>query len=522
MPDAKIKKIPSKLSSEDKKKVASQGILIAFPDAHDPYNKPQGWVTRPGPITNLLSKYTYKIINLLLLPQLMPNIDSLLPAIKQIAPHSEIQVTDCSDFFKATPMEMLTFLRAKFIKIRSDFPEEEINICLGGITYPALHASILSLCMAGELPCRIITVRPSRILASPISQFEETDFSANFISSSQERVGFFSGDSLALNANLKNAEQFGIVGTRTSLGDIIDTCSLLAPSSFPILILGETGTGKGLFAKYIHSVSGRPKDSFVEINCAAIPENLVESVLFGHKRGAFTGAVTDQVGKFVQANGGTLFLDEIGDMPMQAQAKILRVLEDGVVDVLGAEKTIKVDVKIIAATNYDLQERIQENKFRADLYYRLNLGEVHIPPLRERAQDICGIALRILKRVNATLPFPKILTTAALGVLEKREWKGNIRELENVLERTLLVSPKLIIGSDDILFSGIRESSIVYKTSWEPGILIEDYLQAVRQDAFEQALEISNGNQSAAARLLGVSHQAINQFVAKKKIESLS
>lgn len=272
--------------------------------------------------------------------------------------------------------------------------------------------------------------------------------------------------------------------------------------------------GKGLLARYIHALSGRPMDRFISVNCAAIPESLAESVLFGHKKGAFTGAVADQEGKFDAADGGTLFLDEIGELSLPIQAKILRAVEDGIIDPIGSKKTHKVNVRLICATNRNLAQFVDEGKFRADLYYRLNVGEVHVPPLRRRREDIGRIVLHVVSRINATLPLPKIFTRMALKVLENYDWPGNIRELENVLERTLRLSPKNMIDAEDVLFpdaeNGMRDTAL---NQWHPGIPLDEYLGNLRQEAFRHALMLSGGNRCAAAKLLGISPQAVGKYL---------
>ena len=231
--------------------------------------------------------------------------------------------------------------------------------------------------------------------------------------------------------------QLGIVGDHLAMRKTLETAATLANSTAPILVLGETGTGKELFAKFIHQLSGRMLDRFVPLNCAAIPKDLVESILFGHKRGAFTGARNDQVGKFDQADGGTLFLDELAELPIPTQAKLLRVLQDGVVEPLGAKKPHKVKIRLIAATNQNVRKAIRQGRFREDLYYRLNVGEITLPSLHDRRSDIPKLALHVLDRVNATLKKSKRLSPDALRRLQQHSWPGNVWDLENVIERSM-------------------------------------------------------------------------------------
>jgi transcriptional regulator with PAS, ATPase and Fis domain len=293
----------------------------------------------------------------------------------------------------------------------------------------------------------------------------------------------------------------------------------LAPSSVPILLLGETGTGKELFARYIHRLSGRPAERFVPINCAALPQELVESMLFGHKRGAFTGAISDQKGKFDMADGGTLFLDELAELPLPTQAKLLRVLQDGVIEPLGSPGAHQVDVRVIAATNQDLQHAIRHRKFREDLYYRLNVGEIHLPPLRERRSDISKIALHVLDRVNAGLRRPRRLTPGALSRLQRHAWPGNVRDLQNVIERSLRLATKDVLETDDLLISEpiMALDPLARLPEPEEGFSLEEYLTSARKQLILRALERADGNQSAAARLLGISPQAVHKFLMKNR-----
>jgi len=218
--------------------------------------------------------------------------------------------------------------------------------------------------------------------------------------------------------------------------EIFELLDLAAPTDATVLLLGETGTGKELIARAIHRNSPRREGPFVVVNCAAIPETLLESELFGHERGAFTGAANRKIGRFALAHGGTVFLDEIGELPIPIQAKILRVLQFKEFEALGSNHTHKVDVRIIAATNRSLTDEVREGRFREDLYYRLNVGEIRLPPLRDRRSDIPPIALNILDRINAHLRRPKRLAPKALTRLQAHVWPGNVRDLENVLERS--------------------------------------------------------------------------------------
>ena len=232
-----------------------------------------------------------------------------------------------------------------------------------------------------------------------------------------------------------------IIGSSTPIQRIKDTIKRVAPTDARVLITGEAGTGKELVAKWIHHQSGRQDGPMVEVNCAAIPGELIESELFGHEKGSFTGATKQRIGKFEQANGGTLFLDEIGDMSLSAQAKVLRALQENRISRVGGDRSIPVDVRVVAATNKDLLQQIEESEFREDLYHRLSVILIHLPPLRERREDIAPIASHFCDQLSQRNGMPtKTFSPDALDRLAHYEWRGNVRELRNVIERLLILS----------------------------------------------------------------------------------
>jgi two-component system, NtrC family, nitrogen regulation response regulator NtrX len=241
------------------------------------------------------------------------------------------------------------------------------------------------------------------------------------------------------------------VGRSFAIRAVIDKIDKVGGTPARVLITGENGTGKELVARAIHRNSTRANKAFVEVNCAAIPGELIESELFGHMKGSFTGAVADRAGKFEQADGGTLFLDEIGDMSVNAQAKVLRVLQDGVVTRIGSAKPVKVDVRVLSATNKNLEEEITAGRFREDLFYRLNVVPIHIPPLRERREDIPLLASHFVRTLSERegVP-PRVLDPSAVDVLTSMDWPGNVRELRNTLERLLILSSGPRISVADV------------------------------------------------------------------------
>ena len=251
------------------------------------------------------------------------------------------------------------------------------------------------------------------------------------------------------------SRRHAMVGSSPALQTTRELIAKVAPTNARVLITGENGTGKELVARALHADSARRDQPFVEVNCAAIPSELSESELFGHVKGSFTGAFADRAGKFEQADGGTLFLDEVGDMALPAQAKLLRVLQEGVVTRIGGSKAIEVDVRVLAATNKDLGLEIAEGRFREDLLYRLNVVEIDVPPLRERREDIPELVEHFTQQITAAGGMPgKRFGDDAVRRLQQRNWPGNIRELRNVVERALILSPgKLVTAADiDLLF----------------------------------------------------------------------
>lgn len=310
---------------------------------------------------------------------------------------------------------------------------------------------------------------------------------------------------------------------------VIKQASKLAVTELPALILGETGTGKEVLATAIHAASNRSNKPLKTINCGALPENLVDSILFGHVKGAFTGADKDHAGLFEQANGGTLFLDEVGELTPAVQVKLLRALQQGEITRVGGSKTIRVDVRIIAATHRPLSRMMAEGVFREDLFYRLAVGVIEMPPLRDRREDIPLLVEQILAEINATfakLPdySSKKISSSAIKFIESQSWPGNIRALWNCLNRAVLWAE-----GDEITDHDIQQATIaVEKTdSSAPGVPnlvagfdVQQYIDAIKEKYVLAALEKSGGNLSKAAKLLGLAnHQTLSNWIKKLGIE---
>jgi two-component system response regulator AtoC len=315
----------------------------------------------------------------------------------------------------------------------------------------------------------------------------------------------------SLQAELSRWTDREVVAESPAMRKVMELASRVAPHSTTVLITGESGTGKEVIARAIHRMSPRSGRRFVAINCAAIPENLLESELFGHARGAFTGATADKPGLFEEADGGTLLLDEIGELPSALQAKLLRVLEEGEIRRVGEAKNRKVDVRVLAATARNLEAEVRQGRFREDLYYRINVMRIHLPPLRQRPEDIEALARLFLQRAGERSGRVLTLTPAAMAALKAHPWPGNVRELENAVERAAVLSPDGRIGPAELWPSaehtGGAETSGADTVS-RPTTLREAVDEAQRA-AIRRALDACGGNRAQAARLLGISQRSL-------------
>ncbi|MBL4889745.1 MAG: sigma-54-dependent Fis family transcriptional regulator [Candidatus Lindowbacteria bacterium] len=297
-----------------------------------------------------------------------------------------------------------------------------------------------------------------------------------------------------------------IVGESAAIQKVTDQISRVANQPATVLITGETGTGKEIVARAIHASSQRVSGTFAVVNCGAIPENLVESELFGHLRGSFTGATRDRKGQFEMANGGTIFLDEIGEMSLDVQTRLLRALQERTITPVGSSKEVKVDVRVVVATNRELNKEVEEGNFREDLFYRINVFPIEVPPLRDRKDDIPLLIAHLLRRFCTD---PPEVSPEALEILIKHDWPGNVRELENALERGLIMSGESKILPEHLpnLNGGIQTKA---QLAWELEIPEEGIdLEKIEQRLLGLALEKANGNQSKAARLLNITRSAL-------------
>lgn len=307
-----------------------------------------------------------------------------------------------------------------------------------------------------------------------------------------------------------------IIGESKSMRAVLRQILKVAPTDATVLITGESGTGKEVFAQSIVRHSQRREKPFIAINCAAIPPGLLESELFGHEKGAFTGATAAKKGKFEQADTGTLFLDEIGDMPMETQAKILRALESGSCEHVGGSKTIFFDVRLIAATNKDFHEMIEKGEFREDLYHRLNVFPIHLPPLRKRREDIPILASHFLEKFGPNLQ----LSSEALQLLLGGQWQGNVRELRNVMERAAVLAEDGIILPKHLAGHVAQKSPVTQEDlEFEEAMDLDGYLREVERKMIVSALSKTAGVQTKAAELLGIKDRSLWHRIRKLEID---
>ena len=330
---------------------------------------------------------------------------------------------------------------------------------------------------------------------------------ASFVVFHAQQLNQLRLDNRNLRSQLQQASQGEMIGTCAPMKAVFRVLRRVSPTDLSVLILGETGTGKELVAKEIHKLSSRRERPFVAINCGAIPENLLESELFGHRKGSFTGAVADKIGKVEAANGGSLFLDEIGEMPMNLQVKLLRVLQERMIERVGDLEPRPVDIRVVAATNKDLEQLIKDGAFREDLYYRLNEMAVNLPPLRDRGEDIVVLAQYFLNSYREQYGSkPRGFTNQALLAMKHYFWPGNVRELENRIKKAVIMSDRALLNPDDLALEGGQKRSIETLSEAE---------EAFKLDYVRKALDLNNWNKAQTARDLGVDARTIFRYIER-------
>jgi DNA-binding NtrC family response regulator len=311
-------------------------------------------------------------------------------------------------------------------------------------------------------------------------------------------------------------DHYGLIGKSRAMEEVVQRAELVADTKSTVLITGETGTGKELVARAIHDRSAQRDMPLIKVNCAAIPETLLESELFGHVRGAFTGATATRKGKFALADGGSIFLDEIGTLTPPLQSKLLRVLQEREFEPLGAERTERVDLRVIAATNRDLRQMVADGRFQEDLFYRLNVIPIHIPPLRERRDDIPALVEHfVTKHAQRTGRRIERLDEGVLATLQQYDWPGNVRELENTIERAVVLSAGPVITARAISTLG----PVTQQVTGLPSLKLRPNIEWVERETIRRAIENAGGVKKDAAELMGISQRALSYYLAKYRID---
>jgi DNA-binding NtrC family response regulator len=497
-------------------------ILLTFTGFHDPYTKgPIEGEEQPGPILTVLRDREFDRIVLFGTPRMVDVTKATVEAIIETMPEVTSEVVQLPLEDPTDYAQILAHLRAHCGQIIEQYRDASLYISTASGT-PQMHACWLLLAASKEIPAKLLKsrepqfVRDDRPLVSELD-VEGTPFPRVMPSTAS---ALFGAEPIEAGPDVPAVlEELGIIAEHPSMHLALEKAVTSADYDDPVLITGETGTGKDLFAKLIHRVSKRKAKPFIIINSAAISENLVESELFGHKKGSFTSADADKKGKFELADGGTLFLDEIGELPLAAQAKILRVIEDGLIDAVGSTKTIPVNVRIIAATNRPLATDIAEKRFRQDLFHRINTVQIHLPPLRNRRSDIPRIAALLLEAKNRTTRKQRQLSSEALMKLQSYHWLGNVRELRSTIYGAFMFSHgKEILGPEDIKFDeSLALDRFAYLPEPYEGFDLKAYVDEVRDRMIARALDMAADNQSKAARLVGMTSANISSHVRARK-----
>lgn len=468
-----------------------------------------------GPVLTVVAEGNFDKVYIFSTPKTQELSQQTAQAITDKHPKTAAQVLDLPLKDPTNYLGILRQLRAHFGKIQQSHPDAQFFISVSSGT-PHMHASWVLLAASGEIPATLLQSTPRQFVPEGKSQVREIDILADDFPRITRKLNLTDSSDDEEAEICALCQQEGIIGADPGFIKALREAYLFSQyDDTHVLLLGETGSGKEYFSRFIHAASERSGKTLVVVNCSSLPENLVESQLFGHRKGSFTGATSDYDGKFKSADGGILFLDELGELPLAAQAKLLRALEQKEIEPVGASKPVKIDVRVIAATNRDIHEMVKAGTFREDLYQRFG-SCVRIPPLRERRSDIHLLATYLIDRWNQKHKKEKRLTAKALTELTRRPWSGNVRELQRVLIQSAILTSKAIIGPTDLHFEASVSGKSLQLPEPAEGFDLNNHLEQVKSDLIDRALEISGGVQSQAAKLLGVTPQALNQFLKRK------
>jgi transcriptional regulator with GAF, ATPase, and Fis domain len=492
-----------------------KNILLTFTGFHDPYWKDViDGVEQQGPILTVIANRPFDGVYLFATPATVAITTATVQALAERWPDllvesSFLDLADPTDYGA-----ILRGIRTEFAEIRRETGGAQFYIATASGT-PQMHAAWLLLAASGEVPATLIHTKPPRFVSEGGSCVVEIDLNAHDFPRVRPQIFAASSDE-ETSIDLRSiTSQLEIVGDDPAFVTALETAVRFADTDLPVLITGESGTGKEKIAALVHAVSDRRSKPLRILNCAALTAALAESILFGHKKGSFTGASVDQKGEFVLADGGTLFLDEFGELPLDIQAKLLRVLESGEIQTIGATRAAKVDVRVIVATNKDLETEVAAGRFREDLYYRVNVACITLPPLRQRREDIEKLAVFFVDKLGSSLKPARKITPEALSVARAYPWPGNVRQLINVIKSAVYLCRHGRITTDDLKLGALPDEGVKLPDPYE-GFDVQNFTDGVRRRLFDRALELSKGNQSAAARLLGVTPQAVSDFQRRR------
>jgi transcriptional regulator with PAS, ATPase and Fis domain len=490
-------------------------VFLTFTGFHDPFWKDaiEG-VEHQGPILTALSAKAFDATYLFATPAARDITTATAEAISDRWPAMQVEFVQLDLVDPNDYRAILTGIRREFAEIRREQAEAKFYIGTASGT-PQMHAAWLLLAASGEVPATLVHTKPPRFVSEGETSAIEIDLTAAEFPVVRPQM-FATPTDEEVEVDLRAAlTQLEIVGDDVLFVKALETTARLATSDLPILITGESGTGKEKIAQLVHLLSERRAQPLRILNCGSLSATLAESTLFGHKKGAFTGAHADQKGEFAIADGGTLFLDEFGELPLEIQAKLLRVLESGEIQTLGEAKTRTVDVRVIVATNKDLETEIAAGRFREDLFYRVNVGCVTLPPLRQRRNDVEKLAVFFTDKYGSRLKPRRTITPEALSTARSYSWPGNVRQLMNTIKSAAYLCRHGMITPEDLKLGVPPNEGVKLPDPYE-GFNAQTFLDEIRRVLFDRALELTDGNQSGAARLLGVTPQAVSDFQRKR------
>lgn len=491
-------------------------VLLSFTGSHDPFAPSAlSGEMHAGPVLTVADSHPFSHIYLFATPRMAEQTAHTVAALRNRLPNTEIHVCDAPLGDPTNYVGILRQIRRHFKKIQAVHPEADFFIAVSSGT-PHMHASWVMLAASGEIPATILQSTPPEFVTDGRSRVKEIDLTKEEFPRITLREMTGSDQDAPSDVDAARRE-IGLIGTDESFLKAISQLAAYAGyDDTHILLLGETGSGKERFTELLHRLSQRSTRPLVTVNCSTIPAELVESQLFGHKKGSFTGAVTDHLGKFKTADGGVIFLDELGELPLIAQAKLLRVLDQGEIEPVGANRAVNVNVRVVAATNRNIRQMVADGKFREDLYQRFG-AVITLPPLRQRKSDIALLALHLLEEWNRRHQKQRRLSAKALTALTAHAWPGNVRELRRVIAQSAMLTEKAVIGPDDLKFE-LPVTQYTHAAIPEPsaGFSLQAYLEAQRGRIIARALERTGNVQARAARLLGITPQALNQFLKER------